>query len=119
MFMCRWCGRSELADRLTAGLAPTRPEFLAYAASFAVAASSISSARADDPAEVIFRNGAIYPMAKAGGNNIEALTIGGGLTEADVHLGPPRLLFKLTEPPLNKKQISDRKDFFLQSGLRK
>ncbi len=117
--MCRWCGRSELADRLTAGLAPTRPEFLAYAASFAVAASSISSARADDPAEVIFRNGAIYPMAKAGGNNIEALTIGGGLTEADVHLGPPRLLFKLTEPPLNKKQISDRKDFFLQSGLRK
>lgn len=76
--MCRWCVRSELADRLTAGLAPTRREFLAYAASFAVAASTISTARADDPAAVIFRNGAIYPMAKAGGNKVEALAIGGG-----------------------------------------
>ncbi len=76
--MCRWCERSEIADRLTAGMAPTRRAFLAYAASFAVATRSISSARADDTAEVIFRNGPIYPMAKAGGAKIEALAIGGG-----------------------------------------
>ena len=36
--MCRWCVRSEMADRLTAGVAPTRRAFLAYAASFALVA---------------------------------------------------------------------------------
>ena len=71
--MCRWCVRSEMADRLTAGIAPTRREFLAYAASFALAAGSASTARADSPAEVIFRNGPIYPMAETGGARIEAL----------------------------------------------
>lgn len=76
--MCRWCVRSEITDRLTAGMAPTRREFLAYAASFALAAGSISTARADSAAEVIFRNGPIYPMAQAGGATIEALAIDGG-----------------------------------------
>lgn len=77
--MCRWCTRSEMADRLTAGLTPTRRDFLAYAASFTLAAAAGSTARADAAAaDVIFRNGPIYPMREAGGAKVEALAIGGG-----------------------------------------
>ena len=76
--MCRWCVRSEMADRLTAGLAPTRREFLAYAASFALAAASTPLAHARGTAEVIFQNGSIYPLAQPGGAKVEALAISGG-----------------------------------------
>lgn len=76
--MCRWCTRSEMADRLTGGLTPSRRAFLAYAASFPLAAAAASAARAEAVADVIFRNGPIYPMATAGGAKVEALAIGGG-----------------------------------------
>lgn len=76
--MCRWCTRSEIADRLTAGLTPSRRAFLAYAASFPLAAAAASAARAETAADVIFRNGPIYPMAAADGAKVEAVAIAGG-----------------------------------------
>ena len=76
--MCRWCTRSEIADRMTAGLTPTRRDFLAYAASFSLAAATAPKAHADAGADVIFRNGPIYTMAMTGGAKVDALAIAGG-----------------------------------------
>ena len=75
--MCLWCGSSRMADRLTAGFAPSRRQFVASAAAAAVAAGSGFSAHAADGAEIIFRNGPIYPMAARRGR-VEALAIGAG-----------------------------------------
>ena len=76
--MCRWCGPSLIADRLTAGFSrPSRRRFLAYAASAGVATVGVGGARASNGVDVIFRNGAIYPMT-AGIRPVEALAIGGG-----------------------------------------
>lgn len=71
--MCRWCENSRLAERLTSGIAPSRRQFMAYAAS---AVATGSTARAADTAEIIFRNGPIYTMA-AGQGRAEALAISG------------------------------------------
>ena len=75
--MCRWCVRSDMAERLTAGISTTRREFLAYAASLAAAAGTGLPARAAEVADVIFQNGPIYPLAAAGGARIEALALSG------------------------------------------
>jgi predicted amidohydrolase YtcJ len=75
--MCRWCVRSRLADRLTAGFVPSRRQFMAYAASGVAAAGTGLRAQAAGGAEVIFHKGPIYPMA-AGPARVEALAIGGG-----------------------------------------
>ncbi len=80
--MCHWCENSLIADSLTSGLwglAADRRQFMAYAVSAgAVAAASLIPsvpAFAASGAEVIFRNGAIYPMTAARGP-AEALAIG-------------------------------------------
>ncbi len=81
--MCRACVNSLITDHLTSGLwrtAPSRRQFLAYAASAGAAAAVITAgreARAADGAETIFRNGTIYPMTVSG-RPVEALAIGGG-----------------------------------------
>lgn len=76
--MCRWCSRSEIAERLTAQLAPSRRAFLAYAASLAVAGTGIGAqAAVAGTADTIFRGGPIYPMTAAGAR-AEAVAIGGG-----------------------------------------
>jgi predicted amidohydrolase YtcJ len=80
--MCQACVSSLLTNHLTSGLwrvAPSRRQFLACAA-WAAAAAAITvgrDARAADGAEVIFRNGTIYPMT-ASRLPVEALAIGGG-----------------------------------------
>jgi predicted amidohydrolase YtcJ len=80
--MCRACVSSLITDRLTSGVwqaAPSRRQFIAYAVSAgaAVAAMTCHEARAANGADVIFRNGAIYPMT-AGRRPVEALAVGGG-----------------------------------------
>lgn len=65
--MCRWCNRSDLAERLTAGLSANRREFLAYAASIAaMAGSGVRAQAAASTADAIFHNGPIYPMSSPG-----------------------------------------------------
>ncbi len=76
--MCHWCNRSEIAERLTTQLAPSRRAFLAYAASLAVAGTGAGAhAAAASPADTIFRGGAIYPMNTAGAK-ADAIAIGDG-----------------------------------------
>lgn len=76
--MCRWCVRSELANHVTSGLSASRRQFLAYAASFALAPAAGALA-AGNTADVIFRNGRIYTMTAPGGGVAEALATGGGV----------------------------------------
>ena len=81
--MCQACASSLITDYLTSGLqraAPSRRQFLAYAASAGAAAATLTAGRealAANGADTIFRNGTIYPMT-AGGGAVEALAIGGG-----------------------------------------
>jgi predicted amidohydrolase YtcJ len=80
--MCQVCASSLITDRLTSGVwrrAPSRRQFIAYAVSAGAAAAAMGGreARAADGADVIFRNGPIYPM-RAGGQTVDALAIGGG-----------------------------------------
>ena len=81
--MCRACVTSLITNHLTSSLwrtAPSRREFLAYAVWTGAAAAVITigrEAQAADGAEIIFRNGTIYPMT-AGGRPVEALAISGG-----------------------------------------
>lgn len=80
--MCSWCGRSPIADRLTSRFgrsAPSRRDFLAYAASLGAAVAAFDArdvANASGGADVIFRNGTVIPMSAQG--RAEALAIGGG-----------------------------------------
>ena len=77
--MCRWCVRSEIVKTLTSRLSPSRREFLAYAASFTLAAGAgLRSAHAGKKADTVFKNGPIYPLAGAGGAKAGALAVGGG-----------------------------------------
>ncbi len=66
------------ANHVTAGLFTSRRQFLAYAASFALAPGAGALA-AGNSADLIFRNGRIYTMTAAGGGAVEALAIGGGV----------------------------------------
>lgn len=75
--MCRWCTRSEIGDRLTAGILPNRRQFLGYAASLAITGPSLAEQAANATADMIFHQGPIYPMTAAGGK-VEALAIAGG-----------------------------------------
>jgi predicted amidohydrolase YtcJ len=80
--MCRACASSIITDTLTSGAwraAPSRRQFMAYAVSAGAAVTAMAGreARAADGADVIFRNGAIYPMT-AGGQPVDALAMGGG-----------------------------------------
>ena len=79
--MCLWCETSQIADTLTAGFSragPSRRRFLAYAASAGASATTgLRGALAAESADVIFRNGAIHPMAGSQ-DKVEALAIGGG-----------------------------------------
>jgi len=87
--MCRWCSRSAVAERLTAGLTANRREFLAYAAAMAAIAGSGGRAlAASETADIIFHNGPIYPMS-APGAKAEAVAVASGKiiavgSEADV-----------------------------------
>jgi predicted amidohydrolase YtcJ len=102
--MCRWCVSSQIADRLTAGLSPSRRQFMAYAASFAVAAGTGFSARAAGAADVIFHKGPIYPMT-AGGGRVEALAIGGGRILA---VGPAADVMGLAGPATRIVDLAGR-----------
>ena len=80
--MCRACVSSLLTDTLTSGVwqaAPSRRQFMAYAVSAGAAVAGMAGGKAwaANGADVIFRNGALYPMT-AGGQPVEALAIGGG-----------------------------------------
>ena len=78
--MCRACASSLVTDMLTSGVwqaAPSRRQFMAYAVSTGVAGVAGSKVWAAGGADVIFRNGAIYPMT-AEKQPVEALAIGGG-----------------------------------------
>lgn len=75
--MCHWCAKSEIAESLTSGLPTSRRQFIAFAASAVAAATSGFSAQAATRAEVIFKNGQIYPLGSIQGR-VEALAIGGG-----------------------------------------
>jgi predicted amidohydrolase YtcJ len=77
--MCTWCVRSKLADRLTAGVSPSRRRFLAYTASLAVMAGTGLGAKAtgSSSADTIIHNGPVYPMS-APGAKAEALAVAGG-----------------------------------------
>jgi predicted amidohydrolase YtcJ len=77
--MCQWCIRSQIADHLTAGFSPDRRQFMAYAASFALATHAPRrTAATEGPADVIFRDGPIHPMSGPGEGRVDALAIGGG-----------------------------------------
>jgi predicted amidohydrolase YtcJ len=76
--MCQWCVSSQIADRLTAGVPHNRRPFMAFTASFALVSGTSVSAQAESAADVIFRNGPIYPMTSAGGAKVEALAIASG-----------------------------------------
>ncbi|MCX5515765.1 hypothetical protein C3941_06030 [Kaistia algarum] len=76
--MCRWCNRSAVAERLTAGLTVNRREFLAYAAAIAaVAGSGVPAFAASGTADTIFHNGPIYPMSSPGAK-VEAIAVASG-----------------------------------------
>ena len=76
--MCKWCVRSEMADRLTAGVSPSRRQFLAYTASLTLmAGTGLRASAAGGSADTIFHNGPVYPMS-APGAKAEALAIGDG-----------------------------------------
>ena len=80
--MCRACVSSLITDTLTSGVwqaAPSRRQFMAYAVSAGAAVAGMAGGKAwaANGADVIFRNGAIYPMT-AGGQPVEALALGGG-----------------------------------------
>lgn len=86
--MCKWCVRSEIVESLTSGLSASRREFLAYAASFTLAAGTgLGSARAGNSADFVFKNGPIYPLAQAGGAKVDALAVGGGKILAAGRIG--------------------------------
>ncbi|MEN9944934.1 MAG: hypothetical protein RLY18_892, partial [Pseudomonadota bacterium] len=79
--MCQWCISTVISEHLTSGISGDRRQFLKYSsallASSAAAYAAPSVAQGNQPIEVIFRNGPIYPIA---GDNkrVEALAIGGG-----------------------------------------
>jgi predicted amidohydrolase YtcJ len=80
--MCRACVSSLVPDMLTSGVwqaAPSRRQFMAYAVSAGAAVAGMAGGKvwAAGGADVIFRNGAIYPMTTEG-QPVEALAIGGG-----------------------------------------
>jgi predicted amidohydrolase YtcJ len=80
--MCRACVSSFVTDALTSGVwqaAPNRRKFMAYAVSAGAAVAGLAGGKAwaTNGADVIFRNGTIYPMT-AGGQPVEALAIRGG-----------------------------------------
>ena len=112
--MCRWCNRSAVADRLTAGLTANRREFLAFTAAIAAMAGSGGRAlAAGGTADTIFHNGPIYPMSAPGakaeavavaagkiiavGSAAEVMAVGGPATER-VDLGGRTLLPGLIDP---------------------
>ena len=79
--MCQWCISTVISEHLTSGISGDRRQFLKYSsallASSAATYAAPSVAQSNQPIEVIFRNGPIYPIA---GDNkrVEALAIGGG-----------------------------------------
>ena len=76
--MCRWCSRSDLADRLTAGLTANRREFLAFTAAIAAVAGAGGRAfAATGTADTIFHNGPIHPMSSPGAK-AEAIAVASG-----------------------------------------
>jgi predicted amidohydrolase YtcJ len=81
--MCFACVNPRVTETLMAGVwpaTPSRRRFMACAVSAGAVAATIGGARearAANGAEVIFRNGAIYPMT-AGQGPVDAIAIGGG-----------------------------------------
>jgi predicted amidohydrolase YtcJ len=79
--MCRACVSPLITDALTSGVwraAPSRRQFMAYAVSAGAAVAGMAGGKvwAANGADVIFRNGAIYPMT-AGRQPVDAIAIGG------------------------------------------
>jgi predicted amidohydrolase YtcJ len=80
--MCRACISSLVTDTLTSGVwraAPSRRQFVAYAVSAGAAVAGMAGPKAwaANGADIIFRNGVIYPMTAAR-QPVDALAIGGG-----------------------------------------
>jgi len=76
--MCRWCNRSAIADRVTAGVTTDRREFLAYMAAIAgMAGAGVPALAATGTADTIFHNGPAYPMSSPGAK-AEAIAVASG-----------------------------------------
>lgn len=75
--MCVWCTKSVISDRLTEGYKPSRRQFMAYAASMTALVASGGNVAAATNADIILRNGVIYPMA-GGAARAEAVAVSAG-----------------------------------------
>ena len=67
--MCRVCASSLITERLASGAwqaAPNRRQFIACGVSAGAVAMAGCEAQAANGADMIFRNGAIYPMVAGG-----------------------------------------------------
>lgn len=79
--MCQWCISTAISESLTSGLSTNRRDFLKFASTIAATAygtyAGNAIAQSSNQADVIFRNGAIYPIS---GQNqkVEALAISQG-----------------------------------------
>ena len=79
--MCKWCISTAISKSLTSALPTDRRQFLKFASSIAASAygtlSGSAFAQSSNQADVIFRNGSIYPIA---GQNqkVDALAIRNG-----------------------------------------
>jgi len=79
--MCQWCVSTMISRHLTSDISSDRRQFLKFSSALLAASSAAYSipgiAQASGPADVIFRNGSIYPIS---GDNkkVEALAIAGG-----------------------------------------
>lgn len=75
--MCRWCVPSEFSDHLISGLSSSRRKFMLFTGALAATAYGTGlSAQPISRADIIFRNGSIYPMTQQSGK-VEALAVRG------------------------------------------
>lgn len=74
--MCQWCDRSEIADRLTAGLSFPGPARRGFSADGAAVTGGGPRIRNGSGADLIFRNGTILTLVP-GRDAVEALAIAG------------------------------------------
>jgi hypothetical protein len=73
--MCQWCISTAISRHFTSDLSGDRRQFLKFSSALLAAGSAAYSipgmAQASGPADVIFRNGSIYPISgdnKKGGS---------------------------------------------------
>lgn len=79
--MCQWCVSTMISRHLTSNISGDRRQFLKFSSALLASSSAAytlpAMAQASGPADIIFRNGSIYPIS---GENkrVEALAIAGG-----------------------------------------